>query len=360
MGRNGTTVREVADRAGVSIATVSRVVRGVGQIAPQTRLRVLAAVEELGYRPSHLGRALVERRHAALGIILPGLSGPYYSEVIAGFETEAVAARQSVLILGTHLLKSSEELVHDLAARVDGLAVFGGTVADKTVRRLAAEGVPTTLLAGHRIDGVPAVHAENVESAIALTLHLLRDHGYDRLAFVGDPTGSPDVTDRWHGFLEAHRRAGIVPPPEPIRVGFAQQDGLRAVAALIDAGQAPRALVCANDETALGAYQAAAARGLRIPHDLAITGWDDIPMAGLVSPPLTTVRQPMRELGARTARDLLARIQGDTGGAPDILLPTQLVIRSSCSCPADRVSTFPNHSRHSGRRTAVSTDRHAL
>ena len=337
MGRSSATVREVARRANVSIATVSRVARGIGQVAPETRDRVLAVIEEVGYRPSHLGQALAARRHAALGIVFPGLSGPYYSEVIHGFEVEAVAARQSLLILGTHLLSHSDDQVLELAGRVDGLAVFGGTVADATVRKLWGERVPTVLLARHPIDGVPTVRAENLRSTVALTLHLLRDHGYAPLAFVGNPTNSPDVTDRWRGFLEAHRQAGVAPIEEPTRVGLDQVAGLLGATRLLAGERPPRALVCANDEIALGAYGAAAARGIAIPDALAITGWDDIPLARLVSPPLSTVRQPMRELGARTARTLLARIRGERDAEPDAMLPTEVVIRGSCGCRYDRV-----------------------
>lgn len=354
MAPKDSTVREVASRAGVSIATVSRVARGIGQVAPETRRRVLLAIDELEYRPSHLGRALVARRHAALGIVFPGLSGPYYSEVIHGFEAEAVGARQSVLILGTHLLGHADEQVREMARRVDGLAIFGGTVAEATIAKLVADRVPTVLLAGHPLPGVPTVRAENVGATTALTLHLLRTHGYERLAFVGNPVGSPDVGDRWLGFVVAHRHAGIAPPPEPIRVGMGQADGLVAAARLLDGDRPPRAIVCANDETALGVYGAATARGVRIPDELAVTGWDDIPLARLVSPSLTTVRQPMRDLGTRTARLLLARIRGvgedgeDGDEAPDVVLPTEPVLRASCGCAVEGapVPGDPTGSRH--------------
>ena len=335
MARNGSTVHEVASHAGVSIATVSRVARGIGQVAPETRRRVEAAIAELVYRPSHFGRALAARRHAALGIVFPGLSGPYYSEVIHGFEAEAVAARQSVLILGTHLLSHSDEQVLEMAARVDGLAVFGGTIADATVAKLGSDRVPTVLLARHPLAGVPTVRVENVRSTTELSLHLIRHHGYESIAFVGNPANSPDVTDRWRGFVAAHRRAGIAPPDDPVRVGLDQAGGLVGAARLLDGERPPRAMVCANDEIALGAYGAAAARGVRIPEDLAVTGWDDIAMANLVSPPLSTVRQPMRELGARTARILLARIRGECEEPTDLLLPTVVTIRASCGCPRD-------------------------
>lgn len=332
LNRKSATVHKVAERAGVSIATVSRVARGIGQVSPETRERVQAAIAELGYRPSHLGVALVARRHDALGLVFPGLSGPYFSEVINGFESQTVAARQAVLILGTHMLGHGDEQVLEMATRVDGIAIFGGTVADSIVHGLLSAGIPTVLMAGHPISGAPVVRAENYRSALALNLHLIRDHGYHHLAFIGDTTNSPDVGDRWRGFVDAHRMTGLDLPGEPIRTGIDQAGGLVATRQLLDLSEPPRAIVCANDEIALGAYSVAQARGIQIPDHLAITGWDDISMASLVSPPLSTIRQPMRDLGARTAQLLLSRIRGEELDETDIVLPTKVVIRASCGC----------------------------
>lgn len=333
--KGSVTVHDVAKRAGVSIATVSRVVGGTNHVAPETRRRVLQAIAELGYRPSHFGRALVSQRHAALGIVFSGLSGPYYSDVIYGFEAVAVAARQSVLLLGTHLLQQSDEQVLEIATRVDGLAIQGGAIADATVARIIAAEIPVVLFARRPLDGIPTVRAENVTATVDLVLHLIETHGHERLAFVGTPEGSPDVTDRWNGFLEAHRRMGITPPSDPVRVALGYEDGLRAAAQLLAMPDRPQAVVCANDETALGLLSGAASRGLRVPHDLAVTGWDDTPAASLVSPSLTTVRQPVRQLGTRTAELLLGRISGELRDAPDVVLPTELVVRATCGCASD-------------------------
>jgi LacI family transcriptional regulator len=332
MSTDPATVHDVARHAGVSIATVSRVVRGVGQVSAETRRKVLEAIDELQYRPNYLGRALVQRRHGALGIIFPGLSGPYYSEVIHGFETEAIAARMSVLILGTHLLARSDELAVELSGRVDGVAILGGTIGDAAVRQISDNGVCVVLLGRQALTGIPTVRVDNRQSTIALTLHLLRDHGYQHLAFIGDPTNSPDTIERWQGFVEAHHTAGVEPPDAPVRVGFEPIDGLTAAGRLLDGDNVPRAFVCANDEIALGAAAAAAARRINIPKQLAITGWDDIAMAGLVVPPLTTVRQPIRELGTRCAQLLLGRIHGEAALPTDTVLPTEPVIRASCGC----------------------------
>lgn len=333
MGNSGRmTVREMARLAGVSVATVSRVCNGTGQVSEALRRRVLASIEAHGYRPDHRGQALAARRHNAVGLVFPGLGGPYFGELIQGFESEAVQARASVHILCTHLREDSDEQVIEMARRVDGLAVIGGTVADATVRLLAA-GLPVVTLAGTGPGGVPSIRAENRDAMRALTAHLLVVHGRTDLVFVGNPDRSPDVRERWHGFRAAHTELGLTVRRRPVRVDMRQEDGVSAADGLLRRRPVPQAVVCANDETALGVLVGVLGAGVQVPADIVITGFDDVPMAAVVSPGLTTVRQPIRELGAETARQLL-RAAGGSGGTapPGCVLPTELVIRRSCGC----------------------------
>jgi LacI family transcriptional regulator len=317
-------------------------------VAETTRQRVLAAIADLGYQPSPVGRSLAEGRHGATGVVFPDLSGPYYSEVILGYEDQAAADGHSVLILGTHGREQAEEMVRDLAARVDGLVIMGRTIPDEAVVALDAAGIPLVLLARPPVGLADAIRSENRESALGLTEHLL-DHGHTRIAFIGDPASSPDAAERWLGFCAAFERHGLPRPDDPVRSSFREREGNAAAGRVLDTaasqapglGGRPTALVCANDEIALGAYGACHERGLRIPDDVAVTGWDDIPMGRFVSPALTTVRQPLRELGARAARRLLERIRGDRPGPVHEVLPTALVVRASCGCQhaADHAST---------------------
>ena len=317
----------VADRAGVSIATVARVQNANGPVAPETRARVLRAIEEMHYTPNGSGRALAVRRHGAIGIVFPDLSGPYYSEVILGCERATVEASLSLFILGTHARENSDELVLELMSRVDGLILTGRTVEDDVVGRLADRRLPVVLLARPPVHGVPSVRAESLRPAIELTTHIF-EHGHRQLAFIGDPSCSPDAEERWRGFALAHDEAGVPGPAAPVAAAFGEAAGREAAEAALDSGAT--ALVCADDELALGAYVAASARGLRVPEDIAITGWDDIQLARFVSPSLTTVRQPMRTLGA-TAAQLLFELIAD--GAPDsVVLGSDVVIRASCGC----------------------------
>ena len=257
-----TTVRAniyaVADRAGVSIATVSRVQRGIGPVSAETRERVERAIEDLRYTPSGSGRALATQRHGAMGIVFPDLSGPYYSEVILGVEEEMVAAGESLFILGTHGRENCDELVLDLMSRVDGLIIMGRTVTDEVVRALEGGRTPIALLARPPVDDIPSVRTESLAPAVALTEHLL-EHGHTRLAFVGDPASSPDAEERWRGFAQAlGEDAG-----EPFAAAFGEDEGRQAAGRALDWGAT--ALLCASDEIALGAYGAARSRGLADP-----------------------------------------------------------------------------------------------
>jgi LacI family transcriptional regulator len=332
MGTKGPTLHEVADRAGVSIATVSRVARGIDQVSDATRSRVLEAIDDLNYRPSHFGRALVKRRHGALGIVFPGLRGPYYSEVIHGFEVEAVRARLSLMILGTERLKEADELVLGMGDRADGLAVMGGTIGDDLIRQIAARGIPVVTMARHMLPGIPNTRVDNTTGTMALVRHLLVDHRYDPLAFVGSVRDSPDGEDRWRAFVQAHHDVGVMPPDAPLAEGFDGPSGAESARRALTGPTRPRAVVCVNDEVAIGILGVMTAHEVHVPEDIAITGWDDIPLARVVSTPLTTVHQPARTLGARTARLLLAGIEGRPHDAWESVLPAELVTRASCGC----------------------------
>jgi LacI family transcriptional regulator len=333
MSNRRVNVRWVAEQAGVSPATVSRVSRGSANVSPELRERVLRVIEEHGYRPNHFGRALAEQRHGSLGLVFPGLSGPYFSELIQGFESEALATGDQVLLLSSHYRSDTDAKVLDLAGRVDGMAIHAGTVSDAMVGRVSQH-IRVVVMADKAGPAHASVSTDN-STVGALTRHLLVDHGYRRLAFVGTPEGSPDVTGRWEAFLAAHRETRFEPPAGPTLVGLTQADGAIAAQKLLDGGTAPPdAVVCANDETALGLMLGALGRGMRVPEDLAVTGFDDMPMAALVQPGLTTVRQPVRELATASAKLLHAPLTQRDG---DTVLRTEVVLRGSCGCP-DRPS----------------------
>lgn len=303
-------------------------------VAPATLERVRRAAAELDYRPSRLGRSLARGHHDATGIVFPDLSGPYYSAVILGYEEASAAEGQSVLILATHRRAASSTQVLDLADRVDGIVLFGRTVDDDVVAALERRGVPVVLLARPMAGMADSVRAENRSTARTLTRHLF-EHGYERVAFLGDPKGSPDAAERWRGFGDAHRADRRRPCRPAVACALREADGRAAATELLAGADRPDAIVCANDEIAMGVLAAARAAGMRVPDDLAVTGWDDIPAARHLAPPLTTVRQPMFDLGRRAAELLRDRITTHRTEPLHEVLPTELVVRSSCGCSHD-------------------------
>ncbi|MEU8383275.1 LacI family DNA-binding transcriptional regulator [Streptosporangium sp. NPDC048865] len=335
----GATIYEVAQRAGVSIATVSRALRNTGPVAAGTREKVLRAVEELSFTPSRLGVSLAQGRHAANGIVFPDLSGPYFAEVLLGYEEVAAELGRSVLILSTRGRAAVQDLVRDLVGRVDGMVIFGRTVEDAVVDEIVRSRTPLVLLARDPVERADAVSSENTASAEALTAHLL-GHGYSTFALAGDDDRG-DVTQRWTGVRRVLSAHGIR-PPAPLPCELTVEGGYAAGRTLLGgrtgagprggAGGArrPEAVICADDQVALGVILAAEELGLDVPGDVAITGWDDIMAARHARPALTTVRQPMRLLGARAARALDELIKGTRTVPNSEILPTQLIVRSSC------------------------------
>jgi len=317
------TIRDVAREAGVSIATVSRVMRDSDTVRPATRARVLLAAQELEYIPSQLGRQLAERRHAANGIVFPDLSGPYFAEVVLGYEAVAAELGRSVLILSTNGRADADVAVREMAGRCDGLVTLGRTVDDSVIEALAKRGARIVLIARPPIGSLDSVNAENHDSAVALTEHLIAE-GARRLRFVGDPDLTADVAERWAGVQKAADDVELVAVTE-----LGEDAGTRVADAALERGDLPDAFVCANDELALGVLGRLRAAGVEVPGQVKVTGWDDVMAARYAG--LTTVRQPMRELGATAAR-MLDELIHDTRTEPrHELLHTELVIRRSTS-----------------------------
>lgn len=329
--RRTVTIYDVAEHAGVGIATVSRALHGSAPVAAATREKVLAAVAELGFRPSHAGTSLAQRRHAANGIVFPDLSGPYYAEVLLGYEEAASQRGRSVLVLATRGRSDAELAVNELAGRVDGLVLLGRTVDDELVAGLVGSGLPVVLVARPGIDGADSIRTDGRSAARLLGAHLA-SHRPGRAAFVGSTGDSPDVIERWRGVHDALAEHDI--ELSVAACPLDESSGTRVATELLGGTHPPDALVCANDEIALGAIVAAEGLGLTVGRDVAITGWDDVMAARHARPALTTVRQPMRTLGALAAEALDERITGSRTTPRHESLTTDLVVRDSCGSHA--------------------------
>ncbi|NUR96822.1 MAG: LacI family DNA-binding transcriptional regulator, partial [Kribbellaceae bacterium] len=290
--------------------------------------RVDQAAQELNYVPLRAARSLAVQRHEAHGLVLPDLAGPFYGDLLMGYERWAGEHGQSVVITVTHGNPDPRRTVMDLAGRVDGIVVHGNALELPTVQGLRKAGVPVVLIAHPPVTGCDSVRSESAASAEQLTTRLL-DHGRQDLHFVGDPASSYDVSERYAGFAKAHELRGLQ-APKPVRVPLTEDAGRTVAEKVLKATNRPDGLVCANDELALAALTTFTANGVGVPTEIVVTGWDDVMAARYVSPGLTTVRQPMAELGRTAAERLHERVMGARSRARNDVLATQLVLRDSC------------------------------
>jgi LacI family transcriptional regulator len=328
----GATIYQVAARAGVSIATVSRTFADNGSVAPRTREAVLAAARELHYVPAAAARALAVRRSKALGVVLPHIAGPYYAQLLVGFEIAASQLGLSVVLALVAPTDHRAAAMRELLGRVDGVAFMARSGADDdTVREVAAVR-PTVTVARRRTPEADAYFAENRETARRLTEHLLA-HGLRRIGFIGHAEDGTDIGRRHRGYLDALEAAGL-PPARHLGADPVEEAGLAVAEQLLEDGGISEldALVCGNDEIAIAIIARLTAAGVRVPEDIAVTGWDDTLTARYLTPSLTTVRQDVAALGGLAARRLAARIDGDPVQEP-VTVDSALVLRASCGCP---------------------------
>jgi LacI family transcriptional regulator len=349
------TIYDVAGAAGVSIASVSRVLNGRGNPMPETRERVLAAVADLGFIPDGAARALSVRLKEIIGVVIrrPPPTEPVGDEI---FQDEEESLQFPDLInrgielaaqnRDFNLLVSSVDVddhdhtrrVFALARKSDGLILHDQVLDADQLERLSRQ-VPVVTLAGVATPTTSNVGGDNQGSMRELARHLVREHGYRTLAYLGGHPDSPDNLARQAAFSDEVAAAGGTFTGGPQWEGnYCAAGGARVIDRLLASGGAeklPRAIACANDQTALGVVYALRQHGLDVPGDVAVTGFDDIPVARHLRPQLTTVRQPIQELGA-TAFEVLYSMINDAGHAlRNIVLPTRLVPRESCGCRPD-------------------------
>ncbi|WBQ07032.1 LacI family DNA-binding transcriptional regulator [Kribbella sp. CA-293567] len=360
------TIYDVAALAKLSIATVSRVLQGTGPVSAKARARVDQAAQELNYVPLRAARSLAVQRHEAHGLVLPDLAGPFYGDLLMGYERWAGEHGQSVILTVTHGNPDPLRSLRDLAGRVDGIVVHGNALDLPAIQGLRRANVPVVLVARPPVTGCDSVRTESATSAEQLTSRLL-EHGRKNLLFAGDPASSYDVSERYAGFTAALRARGLA-VPEPERVPLTEEAGAAFAKKLLEAtsrtetqdgactaeagtagagggaaggerrwSAGPDALVCANDELALAVLKTLGDGGIDVPEQVVVTGWDDVMAARYVSPGLTTVRQPMAELGRLAAQRLHERITGERTRGRNDVLGTELVLRSSCgTAPGER------------------------
>jgi LacI family transcriptional regulator len=323
------TIKDVARAAGVSVATVSRALNGADNVLPSTRLRIEEAARALRFTPSGAARSLITRRTDTIGALLPDLHGEYFSELIRGID-QAARAR------GLHLLVSSSHGDADEAAaalramngRVDGLLVMSPHADADFLSHNLPGSLPAVLMnTVAELPGHARFVVDNHGGALAMTRHLVAA-GRRRIAFIGGPAGNGEAQERLRGY-----RDGLKPGMrEFVYAGdFNQESGFAAGRRIAQSKPRPDAVFAANDMMAIGCLAALGEAGLRVPEDLALAGFDDIPIARYVAPTLTTIRVPIAALGA-AALEALAKVVEvpQPQAAHTAVMPVELVVRRSC------------------------------
>jgi LacI family transcriptional regulator len=337
------TIYDVASQAGVSIASVSRVLNGQGSPRASTRDRVMRAVAELGFVPDGAARALSNGLKEVVGVVFRRGDETRFQDEdesllfidVINRGIDVAAQRRGFDVLISSVGYSSDNIdarIAAVAGKADGLILHDRMLSQTTISRLSAT-VPVVTLAGSPTRGAMNVRCDNEAGMRALVRHLAGDHGYGSLAYVAGRSDSPDNRARARAFEEEAAGAGAKIETGPEWQGdYSAVGGAKVISSLLESGhELPRAILCANDQTALGVMHALARSGVKVPDTVAVTGFDDVPVARHLHPPLTTVRQPMLELGATAFDVLYSRIS--TGkGEPEVVLPVELIVRESCGC----------------------------
>lgn len=327
-------IQEVAKRAGVSNATASRALNRVPTVHPRLAKKVWRAASELGYYPNSLARGLVSGRTRILGLIVSDITNPFFPEIIQSFENAAVENNYEILLVSTQ--HDSERMGISvrrmLERRVEGVAVFTSGIEEQLLRQLQFRNVPLLLVDGTsslpRSVNLRVDYCQGIRQAVQ---HLVALR-HETIAFITGPQRLQSAVTRKHAFEDALREIGMHVDPQLVIDGdHTLEGGMRALRALLEKGLQPTAVMCSNDISAIGVIREAYGRGIRLPEELSVIGFDDVHMAQFIVPPLTTVRISRGEMGRLAFEALLAELKREqpSPDSTECVLSTDLVLRAS-------------------------------
>ena len=332
------TLQDIATRVGVSVATVSRALAGYPDVATATRQRVLQAAQKMGYHPNVTARRLQKQRTDAIGFIIPAFdphfSDPYFSKLLSGISDAAIEQDYDLLVSTCSPDTSAETQVYKRfvqGRRADGTLVVRTRKHDKRIVYLLEQQFPFVTFGRSLVEGDFCYIDVDGTAGIREVTHHLVNLGHRRIAIVLPPENLMFAHYRWLGFEEAMAEAGLPIEETLVKRGdLTEHSGHEAGRALLTRDDPPSAIVACNDLMALGVISAAQGLGLTVGGDVAVTGFDDVSLAAHSHPPLTTVRQPVYEIGQRICRMLIQLIEGKTLEERHVILEPQLVVRESC------------------------------
>ena len=326
------TIKQVAERAGVSVATVSRVLAGKGFTSPERVERVRAAVQTLDYRPNRAARNLRTRVTQVVGVVISDIQNPFFTSVVRGIEKVLEGAGYTLILCNSDEEPHREQvLLATLRAESVAGVIISPTRADsEAVHQMVLNGTPlVTIDRTLSMTSVDSVAVANTQGAFTAVNHLLK-LGHKCIGMISGPDQASTAKERKDGYLQALQAALLQPCTGMIQYGnFRQEGGYHAMNALLDLPQPPTAVLVGNNLMTLGALQAIHERSLAIPQDIAIVGFDDMSWATSLQPPLTAVAQPTYELGVTAAELLLERIHDPQRPVRHIILETRLIVRAS-------------------------------
>jgi LacI family transcriptional regulator len=330
------TIRDVARSAGVSIATVSRVLNNSALVDEETGARVRRAAQELRYVPNALGRGLSTRRTDALGLLLPDLFGEFFSEVIRGADETAQQHHYHLLVSSSHSNREEiEAALKVMRGRVDGMVIMSPHIDAQTLSANLPHSLPVALLNCH-VEGeeYDSLNIDNHGGAFAMVRHLI-DHGHRAIGIIQGTEKNLDAYERLCGYRDALAAHGALNDHQYEQPGdFTEASGFAAAECLLRCAPRPTAIFASNDSMAIGALSALRRAGLRVPEDIALAGFDDIPVCAYLTPALTSVRVDVARLGILAVETLIHAVQRKMSEqVRQVLLPTTLSIRKSCGCP---------------------------
>lgn len=319
------TLEMVAQAAGVSPSTVSRILNGTAVVSAEKKAAVDAAIETLGFRPNPVARGLAGGRTLSVGVVTQTISSPFYGEALLGIEDELERAGYIPLFVSGHWTEAEERKAIDalMSRRVDGLIVLAGRLPNNALLGYAKR-VPMVVV-GRDLKAAQlfSLNFDNRAGALLATQHLI-DCGHTRIAFIAGDTGHEDALEREAGYRQALKQAGIAFDPELVLPGdFTEAGGLLAVNRLLDSRVPFTAIFASNDQAAIGAALGLYRRNVRVPDDVSLVGFDDVAPARFAIPPLTTVKQSVYETGAQAARAMLDLLKGQ---APSVALPPPALV----------------------------------
>lgn len=324
------TIYDVAREANVSMATVSRVVNGNPNVKPATRKKVQDAIKDLGYRPNAVARGLASKKTTTVGVIIPDISNLFYAELARGIEDIATMYKYNIILSNSD--ENSEKELHlfnsMLGKQVDGMVLMSSSLTDELIDEIKRSPVPVVLAAAE--DGeknIPSVRIDYV-TAVTDAMKIFFEKGHKRVAFIGGPKSELNVNEKLEGYRKSYQDAGLEVDESLIWFGdHSYESGMEAFDHILESK--PTAIFVCNDEMSIGVIHAAQDRGYNVPNDFEVIGFDDTKLSIMVRPQLTTVVQPIYDIGAVAMRLLTKYMNKETVEEHSVILPHRINVRNS-------------------------------